>query len=68
MSAKIEPLVYGVDELAALLQVNRKTVYEMAGKGQIPCRRFGRRILFGRRAIDEWVNKPAVNDERKPKR
>ena len=61
----VAPLVYSVDELAALLGVNRKTVYEMAGKGQIPCRHLGRRILFGRQAIHDWLNKPAVNDDRR---
>lgn len=64
----VAPLVYTVDEVADILKVNRKTVYELAGKGEIPCRRFGRRILFGRRAIDEWVNKPAANDERSRRR
>lgn len=45
-----------VDEVAELLGVARKTVYEAAGRGDIPCRRLGRRVLFSRRAIMEWLD------------
>ena len=47
--------ILGVDELAEFLGVNRKTVLEYAGKGDIPHRRLGRRILFSRAAIMEWA-------------
>ncbi|MGH9889433.1 MAG: helix-turn-helix domain-containing protein [bacterium] len=42
-------------ELARYLRVNRKTVYEYAGSGVIPCRRLGRRLLFSRAAIAAWL-------------
>lgn len=48
-------LVYTADELAELLGVDRKTVYEFATRGKIPCRRLGRRILFPRAAIALWL-------------
>lgn len=48
-------LVYTADELAAMLGVDRKTVYEFATRGTIPCRRLGRRILFPRVAIERWL-------------
>lgn len=47
--------ILGVDDLADFLGVNRKTVLEYAGKGDIPHRRLGRRILFSRAAIMEWA-------------
>lgn len=59
MSAAAE--VMSVDEVAEMLGVDKKTVYDKANRGQIPCRRLGRRMLFGRRAILDWLNKP-VND------
>ncbi len=55
--------VLSAEEVASMLGVDVKTIYDKANRGQIPCRRLGRRILFGRRAILDWLNKP-VNDER----
>jgi excisionase family DNA binding protein len=43
------------NELAAYLRVNRKTVYEYAARNVIPCRRLGRRIVFSRGAITDWL-------------
>jgi excisionase family DNA binding protein len=42
-------------EVADLLRVNIKTVYEAAKRNNIPCRRMGRRVLFSRRAIMAWL-------------
>lgn len=42
-------------EVAAFLEVGRNTVYEGAGRGEIPCRRVGRRILFSRAALVAWL-------------
>ena len=42
-------------EVAALLRVNIKTVYEATRQNGIPCRRIGRRLLFSRRAIMAWL-------------
>jgi excisionase family DNA binding protein len=54
-----EPLVFTADELAELLGVDRKTVYEFATRGEIPCRRLGRRVLFPRAAILRWLESVA---------
>lgn len=51
-----EPATLTADEVAALLGVDRQTVYDYAGRGEIPHRRLGRRILFGRQAILAWLN------------
>lgn len=55
--------VLSAEQVAELLHIDVKTVYDHANRGRLPCRRLGRRILFGRRAILDWLNKP-VNDER----
>ena len=55
--------ILSVSDVARLLGVDVKTVYDHASRGHIPHQRMGRRILFGRRAILDWLNKPA-NDER----
>jgi excisionase family DNA binding protein len=47
--------VLNVDQVAELLGVGRNTVYEHASKGAIPHRRIGRRLLFSRTAVLEWL-------------
>lgn len=45
-----------VDELARLLRLNRKTVYEAFQRGQIPGgRRIGRTIRFARAVVLAWL-------------
>jgi excisionase family DNA binding protein len=38
-------------EVAQLLRMNLKTVYELAKAGELPCWRLGRHFRFSRRAI-----------------
>lgn len=47
--------VMDVEAVAAFLGVDRKTVYDYAARGEIPCRRLGKRILFSRSALVAWL-------------
>ena len=47
--------VMSADEVAALLRLDRKTVYDYAGRGVIPHRRIGKRMLFSRVALVQWL-------------
>lgn len=47
--------VMEAEEVAAFLGVDRKTVYDYAGRGVIPCRRLGKRLLFSRSALVVWL-------------
>lgn len=47
--------VMSVIECAAFLGVDRKTVYDYAARGVLPCARLGRRILFSRQALVLWL-------------
>lgn len=52
-------------EVAELLGVDRKTVYDAAGRGEIPHRRLGKRLLFSRDAVLDWLAcKEPVSTER----
>lgn len=42
-------------ELAELLRVKQRKVYELAAAGEVPCSRVTGKLLFPRRAIDAWV-------------
>jgi excisionase family DNA binding protein len=44
-----------VDDVAAWLGVDRKTVYAAARHGRIPCGRLGRRIVMSRAAVARWL-------------
>jgi len=48
--------VMTADEVATLLRLDRKTVYDYAGRGEIPCQRLGKRILFSRAALVSWLS------------
>lgn len=50
-----DPDVITADEVAAILRLDRKTVYDYASRGAIPCRRIGKRMLFSREAIAIWL-------------
>ena len=47
--------VLNADEVAELLRVDRKTVYDAAGRGHLPHRRLGKRLVFSRAALLNWL-------------
>ena len=44
-----------VDDVAAWLKVDRKTLYLAAQRREIPCGRLGRRIVLSRAQITAWL-------------
>ena len=42
-------------ELAALLRVRERKVYELAAAGEVPCSRATGKLLFRRTAVDAWL-------------
>ncbi len=42
-------------EVGAFLRLSRNSIYEAAGRGELPCRRLGRRLLFSRHALVLWL-------------
>jgi excisionase family DNA binding protein len=42
-------------ELAELLRIKERKVYDLAASGQVPCSRATGKLLFARRAVEEWV-------------
>lgn len=53
---RTEEIVLTASDVARLLGVDRKTVYDAAGRGEIPHRRLGKRLLFLRSAIVAWLS------------
>lgn len=51
------PAILTVDEVASLLRLNRKTVYEALARGEIPgARRIGRTYRIARSALLGWLS------------
>jgi excisionase family DNA binding protein len=42
-------------ELAALLRLKERKVYDLAASGQVPCSRAMGKLLFPRRAVEAWI-------------
>jgi len=51
-----------VDEVAALLKVDCKTIYKAAARGEIPHQRLGSRLRFSREALTSWLTHVGPND------
>ena len=58
VNSDIRRLTFSVDEVSQLLGLSRSAVYERIARGDIPAKRFGRRILVVRAAIDELLGHP----------
>ena len=51
------PEVLNVDEVAKILRVERKTIYNLFRDGKLPCgKRVGRVIRFSKEAVLRWLN------------
>lgn len=42
-------------EVAALLRVRERKVYDLAARGEIPCRRVTGKLLFPRAGVEAWI-------------
>ena len=42
-------------ELAELLHIKERKVYDLAASGKVPCSRATGKLLFPRRAIEDWM-------------
>ena len=49
-------------EVANMLKLSRITVYRMASRGDIPCYRNGKNLMFYRDEILEWVDSGRAQD------
>lgn len=51
------PVFLTVKELAALLRVTERKVYDLAATGRVPCTRATGRLLFPRTEIEAWIER-----------
>lgn len=58
-SNEVRPKFLNVKELAELLRIKTRTVYEMVSQGRIPYRKAGDRTIFLLDEISEWTRPDA---------
>jgi len=49
------PEILTAREAAEFLRIGRNQLYDLAGRGTIPCRRLGRSLRFSRSALIRWM-------------
>ena len=53
-------------ELAELLRIKERKVYDLASSGKIPCSRATGKLLFPRTSIEHWINEHASGGDSTP--
>jgi excisionase family DNA binding protein len=64
-TATQESPIMTIDEVAAGLRLNRKTLYALARNGEIPVRRVGRSLRAHRETVLKWLSESQVPVSRK---
>ncbi len=52
-----DKLLVSVEEAAQLLSINRCTVYDMLGRGDLPSVKIGRRRLISRQSLVDFISR-----------
>ena len=50
------PDFFSIGMLSEILGVSKATAYRMAGQGQLPCLRIGKRIILSRAHLRRWID------------
>ena len=58
---EIPRLLMDTHETARALSISERKLWELTNKGQIPCVRIGRRVLYDPRALQVWIDGRADN-------
>jgi excisionase family DNA binding protein len=56
-----EDAVLTVPEAAKLLRLSRTFTYQLVAEGELPCLRFGRRVLVPRAALEQFISEHALS-------
>ncbi len=50
-----EKITLTAEEVSHIMGMSKRFVYELAQRGELPCRRFGKKVLFSRVAIERLM-------------
>ena len=60
MAARRNEDIMNASEVALFLGLGRNSVYDAVGRGEIPHRRVGRRLIFSRSALVAWLDRSTI--------
>lgn len=55
LAERRKTMIMSIDELCKYLRISRATLYHLRKKGKIPYFTVGRRVLFNKEQIDQWI-------------
>ena len=58
-----EFILWTVEDLAELLDIQKDTVRKMLGSGELPAKKIARRWYVSNQALINWFNTPSPEDE-----
>lgn len=61
LNYKVEPAVYTVPEIAAMLRINVTRAYELTKQKDFPAIKIGRRIVVPKVAFERWLEETAFD-------
>jgi excisionase family DNA binding protein len=50
-----------LNEVTKYLKLSKSHIYKLSSKGEIPYRKFGKRLFFSKKELDEWILKSSVH-------
>lgn len=53
----LEPLLLTVEQAAHVLSINRSTLYDLLGRGELPSVKIGRRRLISKQALVVFIDR-----------
>lgn len=60
--AVAEKITLTAEEVSQIMGMSKRFVYELAKRGELPCKRFGKKVLFSRVAIERLMEETAEDN------
>jgi excisionase family DNA binding protein len=51
----------GIDEACSLTGYSKATIYKMTFTGEIPFQKYGKRLVFSRQTLSDWMSDRTIN-------
>ncbi|MDX9930128.1 MAG: helix-turn-helix domain-containing protein [Bacteroidales bacterium] len=57
----------GIDEACRITGYSKATIYKMTFTGEIPFQKFGKRLVFSRQTLSDWMNDRTITTKQADK-
>gem|GEM_PF-591433 len=65
-AAAAPSLLVSTSEAARLLRISSRTLWTLTQAGDVPCVRIGRKVLYSRRSLKQWVRQRSRSYDARP--